>query len=106
MSSSSILRGATPTVILMFNEPTLDLTKTNNVYVTFSSNLKSVTKSGESIEVEPNRILVYLTQKDTLGFNLDEVEVQANWKYPNHLRAGSAIETIAVDRNLLMKEVD
>lgn len=101
-----ILRGTTPTVILLFNEPTLDLTNANNVYVTFSSNLKSVTKSGDSLTIEPNRISVYLSQKDTLGFDLDNVEIQANWTYSDHMRSGSTIEKIAVDRNLLMKEVE
>lgn len=106
MGEVSVLRGTTPTVILTFDQPDLDLTDANNVYVTFSSNLKSITKSGDSLDVEPNRISVYLTQKDTLGFQLDEVEVQVNWTYDDHLRSGSSIETIAVDRNLLMREVE
>lgn len=101
-----ILRGSTPTVILQFNQPDLDFTDTNNVYVTFSSNLKSVTKTGDSLDIEPNRISVYLTQKDTLGFQLDEVEVQVNWTYDDHMRSGSKIKKIAVDRNLLMREVE
>ena len=101
-----VLRGATPTIILQFDEPNLDLTEMNNVYVTFSSNLKSVTKSGEDLVVEPNRILVFLSQKDTLGFQLNDVEVQANWTYSDRQRAGSSIEHIAVDRNLLMREVE
>lgn len=101
-----VLRGTTPTVILRFEEPNLDLTEANNVYVTFSSNLKSVTKSGEDLVVEPNAISVYLSQKDTLGFQLDEVEVQANWTYDDKKRSGSNIAKISVDRNLLMKEVE
>lgn len=101
-----VLRGTTPTVILRFAEPNLDLTEAKNVYVTFSSNLKSVTKSGEDLVVEPNAISVYLSQKDTLGFQLDEVEVQANWTYDGKKRSGSSIAKISVDRNLLMKEVE
>ena len=102
----AVLRGATPTVTCVFDDPTLDLTDANNVYVTFSSNLKSVTKRGEDLIVEPNRVSVFLSQKDTLGFQLDSVEVQVNWTYDDKKRSGSSIETIAVDRNLLMREVE
>ena len=101
-----VLRGTTPTVICTFDQPGLDLTEANNVYVTFSSNLKSVTKCGEDLVIEPNRVSVYLSQKDTLGFQLDEVEVQVNWTYDDMKRSGSSIEIIAVDRNLLMREVE
>ena len=106
MGETRVLRGATPTVICTFDQPGLDLTEANNVYVTFSSNLKSVTKSGDDLLVEPNSVAVYLSQRDTLGFQLDEVEVQVNWTYDDKKRSGSSIEVIAVDRNLLMKEVE
>lgn len=103
---SEILRGTTPTVVLLFNDPNVDLTLAKNVYVTFTSNLKSVTKSGADLVVEPNKVSVYLSQKDTLGFQLDSVDVQVNWTYGEGQRSGSTIETIAIKRNLLMKEVE
>lgn len=102
----SIYRGTTPTVFLTFAQEDVDFTLTHNVYVTFSSNLKSVTKSGEDLDVAANVISVWLSQRDTLGFQLDEVEVQANWTYENGRRGCSNIKTIAIDRNLLMREVE
>lgn len=102
----SIYKGTTPTVMLTFEDHGLDLTEAKNVYVTFTSNLKTVTKSGEDLIVLPNEIDVYLSQKDTLSFQLDEVEVQANWTYDGKLRHCSTIETIDTERNLLMREVE
>lgn len=102
----SVPKGTTPTVICVFNKPDLDLTLANNVYVTFTSNLRTVTKSGEDLTVEPNRIIVRLSQADTLSFQIDDVEIQANWTYDGRQRACSTIEKIDVTRNLLMREVD
>lgn len=102
----SIYRGTTPTVFLIFPQEDVDFTLVHNVYVTFSSNLKSVTKSGEDLDVAANTISVWLTQRDTLGFQLDEVEVQANWTYDSGRRGCSTIEKIEIDRNLLMREVE
>lgn len=102
----AVSKGTTPTVICVFNEPDLDLTLANNVYVTFTSNLRTVTKSGEDLTVEPNRIIVSLSQADTLSFQIDDVEIQANWTYDGRRRACSTIEKIDVTRNLLMREVD
>lgn len=102
-----VSKGTTPTVILKFyNQPDLDLTQAKNVYVTFKSNIATITKSGDDLDITPNSISVYLKQADTLAFQLNEVEVQANWTYDGGFRACSTIENLHVDRNLLMKEVE
>lgn len=102
----AVPRGTTPTVICEFSEGTVDLTEAKNVYVTFSTNLRTITKQGDSLDITPTSVSVYLTQADTLGFQLDEVEVEVNWTYPGGRRAKSTIEKLEVDRTLLMKEVE
>lgn len=111
-----VSRGTTPTVILQFDEESVDLTTAKNVYVTFKSNLKTITKSGDDLDVEPHSISVHLTQADTLSFQLSSstiydynnegVEVQANWTYEGGYRACSTIALLDVGRNLLMSEVE
>lgn len=103
---ASVSKGTTPTIILQLNQENLDLTQANNVYVTFKSNLKTVTKCGDSLTVEPNQVSVYLSQKDTLGFNLEDVAVQVNWTYDEGRRACSTIAFIKIYPNLLAREVE
>ena len=100
-----VYKGTTPTVILTFPVNDVDFTLANNIYVTFKSNLKTVTKSGDDISITPNQIIVNLSQRDTLSFQLDEVEVQANWTYDLGQRHCSNIALLEVGRNLLMREV-
>ncbi len=102
----AVSKGTTPTVLLNFREGTVDFGLVNNVYVTFKSNLKTITKTGDDLDVQPHSILVTLNQADTLAFQVDEVEVQANWTYGNKRRGCSHIKKVDVLRNLLMREVE
>ena len=102
----AISKGTTPTVICTFNQPDLDLTQANNVYVTFTSNLKVITKSGDDLFVEPNRVSVYLNQADTLSLQTKDVKIQVDWTYANGRRANSSIEDLEVKDNLLKREVE
>ena len=101
----SVARGTTPTYTLTFEEPTLDLTEANGVYVTFRKGSKALTKTGEDIEVEAKQIKVYLTQRETLSFSTGEVKVQANWTTLGGKRASSNVASIILSEQLLEKEL-
>lgn len=104
----SVPRGTTPTFTCTFKEDGLDLTTAHNVYVTFKSAnaLNSLTKSGSSLVVEPKSIAVYLSQKETLGFGVGDVEIQANWTTASGDRAASDIVTYTISKQLLPKVVE
>lgn len=102
----SIARGTTPTFHLTFSENQLDLTTANNVYVTFEQNTRKLTKSGEALVVHEKQIDVYLDQKDTLGFRVGGVEVQANWTMANGRRASSEICVVEFSKQLLERVIE
>ena len=102
----AISKGTTPTVICQFNDPDLDLTMANNVYVTFRSNLKVFTKTGDDLIVEPNRVSVFLSQADTLALQVEETKIQVDWTYDHGKRGNSTIEKLDVSDNLLKREVE
>lgn len=102
----SVARGTTPTYILTFEEETLDLTTANNVYVTFRKGAKILTKTGSDIDVAPKQVEVYLSQKETLSFSGDSVDVQVNWTFAGGRRAASEVVTIPLSRQLLEKVVE
>lgn len=101
----SVARGTTPTYILTFTEPSLDLTAANNVYVTFRKGVKILTKTGEDIDVAEKQIDVYLNQKETLSFTQGDVKVQVNWTLANGRRAASEVKTIELSEQLLEKVI-
>ena len=98
-------RYTTPTITLTFTEQGLDLTTAANVYVTFSSNGNTLTKTGEDLQVAEKSIGVWLTQAETGRFR-ENVEVQANWTGNGGTRYQSVIQVIPVDRNLLERVVE
>ena len=98
-------RYTTPTITLTFTEQSLDLTAAANVYVTFSSNGNTLTKTGEDLQVAEKSIGVWLKQAETGRFR-ENVEVQANWTGNGGTRYQSDIQTIPVDRNLLERVVE
>lgn len=102
----SVARATTPTFICTFEEDGLDLTTANNVYVTFEQKSKSLTKSGNDIEIEPKQITVYLNQIETLRFNEGAVEVQANWTMANGRRACSEVVSVDLSKQLLRRVVE
>ncbi len=98
----SVPRGATPTFTLTFPEETqIDLTQARSVYVTFSRGMTALTKTGEDLTVGQRSIGVFLSQEETLGFGIGDVEVQANWLTANDKRVVSEIATVAFTKQLL-----
>lgn len=102
----SIARATTPTFVCTFEDDGLDLTTANNVFVTFEQKTKSLTKSGDGIEVEAKKITIYLDQEETLRFSEGKVEVQANWTMANGRRACSDVVSIDLSKQLLRRVVE
>ena len=102
----SVARGTTPTYILTFSEPSLNLTEANNVYVTFRKGAKILTKTGQDIEVTAKQVEIYLNQKETLSFSTGDVEVQVNWTTVGGRRACSEVVNIVLSKQLLEKVIE
>ena len=96
----SVPRGTTPTLVLTFTDPNLDLTTASNVYVTLKNGTVKITKTGDALEVEPKKISVFLSQTETLGFPEGAAEVQANW-IGGGKRAATEIAPFYFSRQLL-----
>ena len=101
----SIPRGVTPTFVLTFSDQTLDLTTASHVYVTFRGGTE-LTKSDSDLEIEAKKISVYLSQAETLAFSMGNVNIQANWTYPNGARAASNVVAYVFNEQLLNRVVD
>ena len=100
-STMSVPQYTTPTFVLSFTEPDLDLTMAYNVYVTFRSKTCSLTKSNEGLTVEAKKISVYLTQQETAKFQPGEIEIQANWTTIEGGRFASNVAKYSIDKQLL-----
>lgn len=98
-------RFTTPTIIMTFEDDDLDLTAAENVYVTFSSGIVTLTKTGDDLQIAEKQIGVSLTQAETGRFG-SVVEVQANWTATGGMRYQSDIKQLPVDRNLLERVVE
>ena len=96
-------RATTPTFTLTFTDAALDLTTADKVFVTFRQNEKILTKKDADLTVSAKQIEVYLTQDETLDFNVGTVEVQANWVYSDDSRAASEIVSVNITEQLLDK---
>ena len=94
----SIARGVTPTFVLTFTDG--DLTQADSVYVTFMYNGKTLTKTGEALEVSARQISVFLSQEETLSFPVGNVEIQVNWMQDG-IRHASDIAKYEITRQLL-----
>lgn len=104
-----MIRGTTPTFILELEDETIDLTLANNVYISIVSNTVTYQKKSgdEGVTVEPHRVLVYLTQAESLQFTAKEkIEFQLNWTYADGSRVATTIMSKRADRNLLEEVVD
>ncbi len=106
----SVPRGTTPTFVCEFEEEGLDLTNVDSVYVSFSYTRKLAngktethvfTKTGSSLEIEPKKIKVYLTQQDTFKFDVGTIEIQANWLTWSGQRYASEIVKYEISKQLL-----
>ena len=90
---------------MQFTQQGLDLTTARNVYVTFRSGSRTLTKTGEDLEVSAQSISVYLSQQDTIGWKVGNVMIQANWTTAEGHRIASEIVGYKIDEQLLNKVV-
>ena len=97
---SSIARGTTPTFKLSF-PANVGLDDAVSIYVTFTSGMKSVTKTGQDVSYSDNKISVWLTQKETFLFKEGDVEIQANWITSLGKRISSEVKPYNVSKQLL-----
>ena len=87
--------------VLTFDDDNINFTQAQNVYVTFKSKGKTLTKSGDSLTITEKTISVYLTQVETLSFDEGVIQIQANWTFPDGSRAASAVVNYNVGKQLL-----
>lgn len=104
-SLKEMYKGTTPT-LLFKTEAELDLTRATDVYITLSdmSKRELMTKSGDDLYIEPQRVGIYLTQEETLALP-QRIQAQINWTYPNEKRMCSQIMILNVSDNLLNKVI-
>jgi hypothetical protein len=96
----------TPTFQLTFTEEGLDLTQSQNVYVTFRSGQAKLTKTGDSLIIGEKTIGVKLTQSETARFAVGSVRIQANWTTSNGDRAASEVVSCRITEQLLTEVVE
>lgn len=102
----AIRQGITPTFTLTLESETIDLTQSENVFVTFKQGSISLTKSGEDLTVREADVDVYLEQSETLMFARGKVAVQLNWTYADGSRGCSEIVSIDWAENLLQEVLE
>lgn len=102
----SVPQYTTPTFTLTFEEPNLDLTEANNVYVTFTFGADSLTKESPDLVVSSNSIQVHLSQEETGRFNRDGVDIQANWTFEGGERGASDVTTFPICKQLLKRVIE
>ena len=96
-----MIRGTTPTFELKITDNTVDLTQATNVYATFAQWGKTITKTGNDIDVTAQQVDVYFSQADSLSFSSGTIEVQLNWTYTDGSRAATNIIKVVIGDNLL-----
>ena len=102
-----VSRGTTPTFRLTFPEESgVNLTQAANVYVTFKSNGRYLTKTGSALELTERTIDVFLSQEDTLQFSVGNVKIQVNWTTPDGLRLASHVIDTQFDENLIDRVIE
>ena len=104
---SSVPVGTTPTFTMAFpQESVVDLTDAANVYVTFSCNRTTLTKTGTDLQIAQKAVSVFLSQTETLAFPNGAVDIQVNWTTADGKRMASDVVTYTFNRQLLLKEVE
>ncbi len=104
---AKVVRATTPTFIFETSDD-VDLTLASGVHVTFSSFGVLLDKTDEDLDVESQRISVYLDQEDTLKFKPGRCEVMINWVYEDGSRGSSDPDDpiiINITKNLLNKVI-
>lgn len=97
-------RFTTPTFLLTLDDDEVDLRLADNVFVTFTSGMNEITKSGESLEVGEKTVSVFLEQEDTGKFQADHVFIQINWMIGNN-RCSSEIVCHPISDQLLRRVI-
>lgn len=99
-------RGTTP--VITFNTD-LDLSEVEELFVTFSQKGETIVeKNKEEVVIDDSKIIVSLSQKDTLKFSLDSndiVSVQIRTKFKNETAVASNILKIRVKEILKDGEI-
>lgn len=112
-----MIRGTTPTFTLKLrsinDQPCqVDLNEADNIYFTISQGCKTITKSGEDLELADGQtVLVYLSQEESIGLrDKMKTEIQLNWTYKdsagNARRAATKVREIALDKQLIQKVIE
>lgn len=104
-----MIKGTTPTFVLELTNQEIDLTEAHNVYVSFEQGTVYIEKKtgDEGVTVEGYRVLVYLTQAETLQFTANKpIKCQINWTYPDGSRAATNQKTISTGPNLITRVID
>ena len=93
-----VTRGTTPTLTF---PPGEDLTQAKNVYVTFLSGDREITKSTvkDELTITEETVSVRLSQADTLAFAPGAMVVRINWTYEDGSRRCSDDALIHVRDN-------
>lgn len=94
-------RGTTPTVLISLNT-SLTLDDAEQIWVTFKSSTVEKTFAKEDIEVGGNKLIVELSQEDTLSFFSGKVNVQVRFLLNNGKAYASNIKTL--DMNQVLKD--
>jgi hypothetical protein len=103
-----VVRGTTPNFTLRIKSDKIDLTKSQEVYVTIKQNSTEYDLSGELLSIEKNIVKCYLTQEQSLSLREGEAEMQINWLYlaedgQTILRGATKAKTIQITKQLLRR---
>lgn len=99
MESPGFKRGSTPVHVW---DTDIDLTGAN-VYINYKQNgVMLVEKSGNDVTITPTTVSVRLTQEETLGFNVGELEVQIRYVFPDG--TADACDVIRIQAERIIKE--
>lgn len=95
-------RGTTPTIIINVIGETFE---NSTIYVTIEQTPLQITKTGEDVIVEATeegcRLMISLTQEETLQFVKGYAKLQIRWINSSGIAQASPIKTIDVDPILL-----
>ena len=90
-------RGTTPTYRISFKEA-IDFEEVDTFQVTIQQNRHQLTKTDGVIE--DDKLLIYLTQEETLGFMDGTAELQVRGKFKGDIAFASNIVEVPVKRVL------
>lgn len=101
---AEVYQGSTPTITVTLPEA-VDLNNAIDVYVSFAKGGKTFLTVKEPT-IDGNKVIVFLTQEESLSFPTGDVEVQLNWTFSDGekvLRQPTQIGSVRIRRNLYDK---